>query len=85
VPEKIALLSHLQEKGGSMFVLKVTMAQGRTHEQKEALIAQLSQAAALHLDWPLQDVRVAIYEVGDYEWGIGGRSIAARRMDSQSH
>lgn len=68
-----------------MLVLKITMAQGRTPEQKEALIAQLSQAAASQLDWPLEEVRVAIYEVGEYEWGIGGRSIAARRNDTQSH
>ncbi|TMC86539.1 MAG: tautomerase family protein [Chloroflexi bacterium] len=29
-----------------MLVLKITMMRGRTPEQKEALIAQLSQAAA---------------------------------------
>ena len=62
-----------------MLVLKVTMAEGRTIEQKEALIAWLWQAAASHLGWPLEEVRVAIYEVGEHEWGIGGRSIAARR------
>ena len=48
-------------------------------------IAQLSQAAAEHLNWPLEEVRVAIYEVGEYEWGIGGRSMAARRKDVESH
>lgn len=68
-----------------MLVLKITMAQGRTPEQKEQLIAQLSQAATSHLGWSLEEVRVAIYEVGEYEWGIGGRSIAARRNDVQNH
>jgi len=63
----------------------ITMMRGRTPEQKEALIAQLSQAAAKHLDWPLEEVRVAIYEIGEYEWGIGGRSVAARRNDARSH
>jgi 4-oxalocrotonate tautomerase len=82
---EVTQLSNAQEKGGFMLVLKVTMAQGRTPEQKEALIAQLSRAAAKHLDWPLEEVRVAIYEVGDYEWGIGGRSIAARRKEAQNH
>ena len=80
----VTQLSDTQEKGGSMLVLKVTMSQGRTPEQKEALIAQLSQAAATSLDWPLEEVRVAIYEVGDDEWGIGGRSVAARRRDRSS-
>jgi 4-oxalocrotonate tautomerase len=68
-----------------MLVLKITMAQGRMPEQKEQLIAQLSQAAATHLDWPLEEVRVAIYEVSEQEWGIGGRSVAARRKDAQNH
>jgi 4-oxalocrotonate tautomerase len=68
-----------------MLILKVTMVRGRTPEQKEKLIAQLSQAAASRLGWPLGEVRVAIYEVGDYEWGIGGRSVAARRNDVQNH
>ncbi len=77
--------SNAQEGGGSMLVLKITMMRGRTPEQKEALIAQLSQAAAKHLDWPLEEVRVAIYEIGEYEWGIGGRSVAARRNDARSH
>ena len=72
-------MSSIEEKEGAMRVLKVTMARGRTPEQNEALIAQLSQAAAEHLDWPLEEVRVAIYQVGDHEWGIGGRSVAARR------
>jgi len=78
-------MSNAQERGGSMLVLKITMMRGRTPEQKEALIAQLSQAAAKHLDWPLEEVRVAIYEIGEYEWGIGGRSVAARRNDARSH
>jgi len=68
-----------------MLVLKITMVRGRTPEQKEALIAQLSQTAAKHLDWPLEEVRVAIYEVAEQEWGIGGRSVAARRTEAQNH
>ncbi len=38
-----------------MLVLKVTMVGGRTPEQKEKLIAQLSQAAASRLGWPLEE------------------------------
>jgi 4-oxalocrotonate tautomerase len=68
-----------------MLVLKVTMVRGRTFEQKEELIARLSQAAASHLGWPLEEVRVAIYEVGEHEWGIGGRSVATRRNDMLKH
>ncbi len=61
-----------------MFVLKITMMEGRTEEQKNTLIERLSEAAAEQLGWPLEEVRVAIYEVSKNEWGIVGRSVAQR-------
>ena len=64
-----------------MLVLRVTMMEGRTAEQKERLIAKLSSAAAEHLDHPLEEVRVAIYEVSKQEWGIAGRSVASRKKE----
>lgn len=59
-----------------MLVLKMTMMEGRTNEQKEALISRLSEAASERLGWPLQEVRMVIYEVSKNEWGIAGRSVA---------
>ena len=61
-----------------MLVLKVTMLQGRTAEQKAELIRRLTEAAAEHLDWPAGEIRVVIYEVGRDDWGIGGRSVSER-------
>ena len=66
-----------------MFVIKVTMMAGRTAEQKAELIRQLSDAAARRLDWPMDDVRVIIYEVSKDEWGIAGRAVAERERDPQ--
>lgn len=43
------------------------MTEGRTLEQKEALIRWIS-AAAEELGWPLEEVREAIYEKD--EWGL---------------
>jgi 4-oxalocrotonate tautomerase len=66
-----------------MLVLKVTMLEGRTPTQKAALIHQLSIAAAQHLNQPLADVRVVIYEVPKHAWGSGGRSIAEREEENR--
>ncbi|MGI9007246.1 MAG: tautomerase family protein [Streptosporangiaceae bacterium] len=59
--------------------VQVTMVRGRTVEQKHALIAAVSDAVAQALDTPVDRVRVAIYEVGPEEWGIGGRPYSAVR------
>ena len=67
-----------------MFVIKVTMMGGRTAEQKAELIHRLSAAAARRLDWPLDDVRVIIYELAKDDWGIAGRSVTERERDVQA-
>lgn len=59
--------------------IQVTMVEGRTTEQKHALIAALSQATAETLSVPVDRVRVAIYEVTGDDWGIGGQPYAAVR------
>lgn len=66
-----------------MLVLKVTMLEGRTYLQKEALIHQLSEAAARHLNCALEDVRIVIYEVPPQAWGIAGRSVAKREEENR--
>lgn len=59
--------------------VQVTMVRGRTVEQKHALIAAVSAAVAESTDTPVERVRVAIYEVGTDEWGIGGQPYSAVR------
>uniref|UniRef100_UPI000DD7AF51 tautomerase family protein n=1 Tax=Thermogemmatispora tikiterensis TaxID=1825093 RepID=UPI000DD7AF51 len=61
-----------------MLVLKVTIMEGRSEEQKERLIRLLSEAAGRELGYPVEEVRVIIYEVPKRNWGIGGRSAASR-------
>jgi 4-oxalocrotonate tautomerase len=56
-----------------MPLVQVTLVEGRTVEQKHALIAAVSKAVADSLDTPIERVRVAIYEVSQDEWGIGGQ------------
>lgn len=64
-----------------MPLVQVTMVRGRTVEQKHALIASVSAAVADSLGTPIERVRVAIYEVGPDEWGIGGQPYSVARAD----
>jgi 4-oxalocrotonate tautomerase len=64
-----------------VLVIKTTMTEGRTAEQKEALIRRISEAAAEELGWPLEEVRVVIYEVSKENWGIAGSSVAKRESE----
>lgn len=59
--------------------IQVTMIEGRTVEQKHALIRELTAGAQRALDVPADRVRVAIYEVSADDWGIGGQPFAAVR------
>ena len=64
--------------------VQVTIVRGRTVEQKHALIASVSAAVAAALDTPVERVRVAVYEVGPDEWGIGGEPYSAVRVPDTS-
>ncbi len=59
--------------------VQVTIVRGRTIEQKHALIASVSAAVAQSLSTPIERVRVAVYEVGPDEWGIGGQPYSLAR------
>lgn len=48
--------------------------EGRTEEQKAALIEKVTQAIVDALDAPQQNVRVWIHEVPKENWGIAGVS-----------
>ena len=58
-----------------MIVLKLTMLEGRTKEQKNELIRRLTESAAEHLGEPAEDIRMIVYEVPPSNWGAGGVSL----------
>lgn len=62
-----------------MPLIQVTMVEGRTVEQKHALIRNLSQSMSDTLEVPLERIRVAIYEITADEWGIGGEPFSVAR------
>lgn len=57
-----------------MPIIQVNMMEGRTDEQKERLIRELTDAAMRALDAPEQSVRVMINEMPKQHFGIGGSS-----------
>lgn len=59
--------------------IQVTMMEGRTVEQKHALIKGLTDATAAALGGDPQRIRVALYEVSTDEWGIGGEPVSKLR------
>jgi 4-oxalocrotonate tautomerase len=62
-----------------MPLIQVTMVQGRTVEQKHALIRGLTAAMHDSTGTPVDRIRVAIYEVTADDWGIGGEPFSAVR------
>jgi 4-oxalocrotonate tautomerase len=62
-----------------MPLIQVTLVQGRTVEQKHALIRALTDAMHEAIGTPKDRIRVALYEITGDEWGIGGEPFAAVR------
>ena len=62
-----------------MPMVQVTMLEGRSVEQKHALIREVSEAVARTVNVPLDRVRVALYEVSADDWGIGGVAVSVAR------
>lgn len=57
-----------------MPIAQLHILEGRTDEQKEALISEVTQAIMKALDAPQQSVRVIITEMPKQHFGIGGES-----------
>ncbi|NVK40699.1 MAG: 4-oxalocrotonate tautomerase family protein [Oceanospirillaceae bacterium] len=57
-----------------MPLVQVNILEGRTDEQKEALIHELTEACYKAIGAPRETVRVLINEMPKQNWGIGGQS-----------
>ncbi|PTU78714.1 2-hydroxymuconate tautomerase [Pseudomonas indoloxydans] len=62
-----------------MPIAQLYIIEGRTDEQKETLIRQVSEAMANSLDAPLERVRVIITEMPKNHFGIGGEPASKLR------
>jgi len=65
-----------------MPIVSISMLEGRSDEQKELMINEVSEAIARSLDAPKESVRVLIYEMPPQHFGIGGQS--AKKLGKQS-
>jgi 4-oxalocrotonate tautomerase len=59
--------------------IQVTLLEGRSVEQKHALIRRLTEAVAEEVGGDPQRIRVALYEVSADDWGIGGVPVSVLR------
>ena len=55
-----------------MPIAQLYILEGRTDEQKETLIREVSEAMSRSLDAPIERVRVIITEMPKNHFGIGG-------------
>ena len=63
--------------------ISVTLLEGRTAQQKLALIRALTHATVETVGAKLENVHVAINEVSLDEWGTGGKSLREIRESSK--
>lgn len=59
--------------------IQVTMLEGRTVEQKHALMKGITDAVVDALGNNPESIRVAIYEVSKEEWSVGGVPMSTLR------
>lgn len=62
-----------------MPLVEITIIQGRTPEQKRALLTEVTDAVERSIAAPREAIRVAIRELPSEHWAIGGVSIAEKR------
>lgn len=58
-----------------MPIVQVNMLEGRTDEQKEALIVEITEAMVRSISAPRESIRVMINEMPKQHFGIGGTSV----------
>lgn len=66
-----------------MPLIQINILEGRSPEQKEKLIAEVSRTVADILGSPIENVRVLINELKLEHWGIAGESVKKRKERQQ--
>ena len=61
-----------------MPIIQIHMIEGRTDEQKEAVIREVTEAMVRAVGAPKESVRVLINEMTKQHFGIGGESAKAK-------
>ena len=61
------------EKTDQFMIIEITMFQGRTKEQKKALIETVTRKLGERLGIVPTDIFIVLHEPPDENWGLGGR------------
>jgi len=61
-----------------MPMVQINMVKGRTQEQIEGLISEVSKTVSEIADCPITSVHVVINEVEANHWGLGGETVEKR-------
>lgn len=61
-----------------MPVAQINILEGRTDDQKEQLIQEVTLAISRSLDAPIESVRILLNEMPKQHFGIGGESVKKR-------
>jgi 4-oxalocrotonate tautomerase len=65
-------------------LMQITLVEGRTEEQKRALLQALTKAAQDAIDAPIETIRAWIVEVPAIEFMVAGELQADRRRRQES-
>ncbi|WP_375172100.1 4-oxalocrotonate tautomerase [Marinobacter sp.] len=58
-----------------MPIAQINIIEGRSNEQKEMLIREVTDAISRSLDAPVESVRIILNEMPKQHFGIGGQSV----------
>lgn len=64
-----------------MPIITVNLIEGRSDEQKEALIHELTEACHRAIGSPRDTVRIMLHEMAKQDFGVGGQS--RKKAESQ--
>lgn len=62
-----------------MPILNIALIAGRSNEQKEALIKEVTDACVNALDVKPETVRILLQDIAPQDFGVAGESVQAKR------
>ncbi|MFP2770294.1 tautomerase family protein [Oceanisphaera sp. KMM 10153] len=62
-----------------MPILNIALIEGRSNEQKEALISEVTAACVRALDVKPETVRILLQDIATQDFGVAGESVKAKR------
>jgi 4-oxalocrotonate tautomerase len=62
-----------------MPILNIALIEGRSNEQKETLIREVTDACVRALDVKPETVRILLQDIATQDFGVAGESVKAKR------